>query len=299
MNKPLISIVIPAFNRALIIGETLDSVLTQSYSNWECIIVDDGSTDETLSMVEDYVQRDNRFKSFKRPQDRKKGASPCKNIGLEMAKGDFIQFLDSDDLLEKSKLEEQIKTLQNYSPLTLITCKWGSFSSSSSVRVKTKYRSYRDFKPGVNLLYNFGKYNEYFPPLAYLVSRNLIEKAGKWDETIPNNPNDDGEYFTRILLHAEQVIFCEKASVYYRAGNTERLSLLDEKGKIESIIKSWKLIEDHLKDKYPKIAAVYVENGKRNIYEHIKNSYPEIIEDNYFFFKKVIPFQKRVMRLLG
>lgn len=299
MDKSLISVIIPAFNRASIIGETLDSVLDQSYSNWECIIVDDGSTDNTREVVENYSAGDKRFRYFPRPPERKKGASPCRNYGLEMAKGDYIQFLDSDDLLEKNKFEEQLKVLSAFSNLSIVTCKWGSFSSSSNVRVKTKYRSYWDFKPGVNLLYNFGKYNEYFPPLVYLVSRELIEKSGKWDETIPKNPNDDGEYFTRILMHSEQVIFCERASVYYRAGNTERLSLLDEREKIESVIKSWKLIEDHLKVKYRKIATVYVGNGKRNIYEQIKNSYPEIVEENYSFFRTVIPLKKKVIRFLG
>lgn len=297
MNN-LISVIIPTFNRASLIGETLDSVLSQTYNNWECIIVDDGSTDGTKEAIEVYSTNDKRFKYFQRPTDRKKGASPCRNYGLEMAKGDYIQFLDSDDLLENNKFEEQIKVLSGISDLCLVTCKWGSFSSSSNVRVKTEYRSYRDFEPGVNLLYNFGKHNEYFPPLVYLVSRELIEIAGKWDETIPKNPNDDGEYFTRIILNADRVVFCDTTSVYYRAGNTERLSLLDDREKIDGVIKSWKLIKDHLQEKFPKIAAIYVGNGKRNIYKQIKNAYPEIVEENFFFFKKVIPLRNRLARFL-
>lgn len=297
MNN-LISVIIPTFNRASLIGETLDSVLSQTYNNWECIIVDDGSTDGTKEAIEVYSTNDKRFKYFQRPTDRKKGASPCRNYGLEMAKGDYIQFLDSDDLLENNKFEEQIKVLSGISNLCLVTCKWGSFSSSSNVRVKTEYRSYRDFEPGVNLLYNFGKHNEYFPPLVYLVSRELIEIAGKWDETIPKNPNDDGEYFTRIILNADRVVFCDTTSVYYRAGNTERLSLLDNREKIDGVIKSWKLIKDHLQEKFPKIAAIYVGNGKRNIYKQIKNAYPEIVEENFFFFKKVIPLRNRLARFL-
>lgn len=297
MNN-LISVIIPTFNRASLIGETLDSVLSQTYNNWECIIVDDGSIDGTKEAIEVYSTNDKRFKYFQRPTDRKKGASPCRNYGLEMAKGDYIQFLDSDDLLENNKFEEQIKVLSGISNLCLVTCKWGSFSSSSNVRVKTEYRSYRDFEPGVNLLYNFGKHNEYFPPLVYLVSRELIEIAGKWDETIPKNPNDDGEYFTRIILNADRVVFCDTTSVYYRAGNTERLSLLDNREKIDGVIKSWKLIKDHLQEKFPKIAAIYVGNGKRNIYKQIKNAYPEIVEENFFFFKKVIPLRNRLARFL-
>ena len=298
MNTPLISIIIPTFNRAHLIQETLNSVITQLYSKWECIIVDDGSTDNTKQVVEGYAKKDERFKYFQRPAGRKKGASPSRNYGLEMANGDYIQFLDSDDLLEEKKFQEQIKVLSQYSPVSLVTCKWGSFSSSSSVRVKTKYRSYRDFEPGINLLYNFGKHDEYFPPLVYLVSRELIEKAGKWDETIKNNPNDDGEYFTRIILNTDRVVFCESTSAYYRAGNTGRLSLLDDQEKIRGVIGSWKLIEDHLKEKYRKTAAVYVGNGKKNIYKQIKDSHPEFIDENYSFFKEVIPLKKRLLNFI-
>lgn len=298
MENPLISIIIPTFNRAHLIEETLDSVVAQHYTKWECLIVDDGSTDNTRLVVEDYTTKDSRFKYFQRPAGRKRGASPSRNYGLEMAKGDYFQFLDSDDLLEETKFQEQIKILSQSSSRTLVTCKWGSFSSSSSVRVKTKYSSYRDFNPGIDLLYNFGKHDEYFPPLVYLVSRELIEKAGKWDETITNNPNDDGEYFTRILIHTDRVVFCESTSVYYRAGNTGRLSLLDDQEKIDGVIKSWKLIENHLKEGHRKTAAVYVGNGKKNIYKQIKNSHPEIINENYPFFKEVIPFKKRIFNFI-
>lgn len=295
MDNPLISVIIPVFNRAPLVGETLNSLISQSYKNWECIVVDDGSTDETPVVVEKYVQRDRRFKFFTRPPDRKKGASPCRNLGLDLAQGDFVQFLDSDDLLENTKFEEQIRLLQQFPPLTLVTCKWGSFNSSSSLRVKTKYRSYQNFSPGVNLLYNFGKNDEYFPPIVYLVSRELIKIAGRWDETISNN--DDGEYFNRVLMNTDRVIFCENTSAYYRAGNTDRLSLLDNREKIQSNIESWKLIEEQLKEKHKKIAAVYVGNGKRNIYTQIKDSNPEIIEQHNDFFKEVLPFKNRLKML--
>lgn len=299
MKETLISVITPVFNRSHIIGETLDSLIAQSYTHWECIIVDDGSTDETAAVVGEYVNRDNRFKFFKRPHDRNKGASPCRNIGIERSTGDLIQFLDSDDLLEKTKFEEQLKLLHQSPPLTLVTCKWGSFSSSSSVRVKTRYYSYRNFKPGVELLYNFGKHDEYFPPLVYLVPRKLIDKAGKWDETIPINPNDDGEYFTRVLKHTDRVTFCESTSGYYRAGNTGRLSLLDNSQKINGVIASWKMIEEQLKPNFRKVAEKYVHNGKRNVYDQIKESHPLIVEEHRDFFQEFIRPKNWLKRMIS
>lgn len=108
MNNPLVSIIIPTYNRGHIIGETLDSILIQTYSNWECIIVDDGSTDTTVEVVKQYLAKDKRFQYHKRALDRPKGANACRNYGFELSKGEFIQWFDSDDLMEKTKIEEQI-----------------------------------------------------------------------------------------------------------------------------------------------------------------------------------------------
>ena len=294
MRDCKVSVIIPTYNRSELIGETLESVVSQTYSNWECIVVDDGSTDKTQEVVTAYVARDSRFQFYKRPKLRKRGASACRNYGLEKSTGEFIQFLDSDDILDKTKFEEQIKISKKVSELDVITCKWGSFISSTSVRVKTNYGAYRDFKPGVNLLRNFGKRNEYFPPIVYLTSRKLIESAGEWNENVSHN--DDGEFFTRILLNTNHVSFCETTSAYYRAGNTGRLSLLDDPEKVRSAIRSWKLIEGHLEKEHKKIAAIYVKNGKKNVYEQIRECYPEIINENYSFFKEVIPLNQRLFK---
>jgi glycosyltransferase involved in cell wall biosynthesis len=107
MSNPLISIIIPTYNRAHLIGETLDSVMAQTYTNWECIVVDDGSTDTTDEVLENYVKKDNRFQYFKRPNDRPKGANACRNYGFEVSKGEYILFLDSDDFLELNCLKNR------------------------------------------------------------------------------------------------------------------------------------------------------------------------------------------------
>jgi glycosyltransferase involved in cell wall biosynthesis len=109
----LVSIVIPTFNREHFIAETLDSILSQSYSNWECIIVDDGSLDATEIIIRNYLQKDSRFHFYKRKFGTLKGPSSCRNIGLNAAKGEFVMFLDSDDLLIEFCIEERIKAFEN------------------------------------------------------------------------------------------------------------------------------------------------------------------------------------------
>ncbi len=104
----LISIIIPTFNRAHLIEETLDSVLQQTYEHWECIVVDDGSTDHTIEVLKDYGQKDARFRYFKRPDNLKKGANSCRNYGFEKSEGEFVQWFDSDDIMLPSFLAEKI-----------------------------------------------------------------------------------------------------------------------------------------------------------------------------------------------
>ena len=107
--SPLISIIIPSYNRAHLISETLDSIIAQTYENWECIIVDDGSTDNTLEILGKYRKKDNRFRYYQRPQDRLQGGNAARNYGYEQSTGEYIQWFDSDDLMHPLKLQLKIE----------------------------------------------------------------------------------------------------------------------------------------------------------------------------------------------
>lgn len=113
MATPLVSIIIPTYNRAHLIGETLDSVLAQTYTNWECIVVDDGSTDDTSELLNNYCKKDTRFQYHHRPANRPKGANACRNYGFELSKGEYINWFDSDDLMHYDKLKLQIAGLES------------------------------------------------------------------------------------------------------------------------------------------------------------------------------------------
>lgn len=113
LGKPLISVIIPTFNREEYIREAIDSVIVQSYDNWECIVVDDGSTDNTTSIIKDYQKKDKRIRLLIRDTEPK-GASTCRNIGLNNSRGEYIIFLDSDDCLSGSCLENRLKQALNF-----------------------------------------------------------------------------------------------------------------------------------------------------------------------------------------
>lgn len=106
MKSYLVSIIIPTYNRAHLIGETLDSVIAQTYQNWECIVVDDGSTDYTDELLEFYCTKDHRIQYHNRPNNRRKGANACRNYGFELSEGEYVKWFDSDDLMSVEHLEK-------------------------------------------------------------------------------------------------------------------------------------------------------------------------------------------------
>ena len=105
--RDLVSVITPAFNSGRFVSETINSVLSQTYQNWELIIVDDGSTDETVKIVKSFQEKDNRIKLFE--NESNKGSAFSRNLALRNAKGKWIAFLDSDDVWHPEKLEKQIK----------------------------------------------------------------------------------------------------------------------------------------------------------------------------------------------
>jgi glycosyltransferase involved in cell wall biosynthesis len=133
---PTISIIITSYNRVNLITETLDSVINQTYHNWECIIVDDGSTDGTQNLIANYVKKDQRFVFYQRNR-APKGASCCRNIGIENTKGEYIVFLDSDDIIIDKCLENRIKILNEHPDYDFWVFRTGMFKLNIGDSTKT------------------------------------------------------------------------------------------------------------------------------------------------------------------
>lgn len=109
MFRPLVSIIVPCYNQAQYLDEALQSVLDQTYTNWECIIVNDGSPDNTEEIAKKWVDKDSRFIYLYKENE---GVSSTRNLGIEKAKGEYLQFLDSDDFLNKEKLELSLQQIE-------------------------------------------------------------------------------------------------------------------------------------------------------------------------------------------
>jgi len=275
MIHPLVSIIIPTFNRAKLLKDTLESVIQQSYKNWECIVIDDGSKDNSIALLKGFAENDDRIKYYIRPEKIRKGASSCRNYALNKIRGSFVQYLDSDDIIHEHKIQKQIEKINNQ---TICTCKWGYFSHGELFsRLKYKQRCYRNFNRPVRLLYYFGNYNEFLPLHAYLIPREIINKTGFWKENLGNN--DDAEYISRILVNARKVKFIKDAVVFYRVEGFSTLSGFNTLENAESAILSLKYISDNLSD-FPNTRRKYLDNLKKIIRNKIQDVFPQLYEKN-------------------
>jgi glycosyltransferase involved in cell wall biosynthesis len=217
--KPLVSILIPAFNAEEWIAETLRSARAQTWQRKEIIVVDDGSADQTLTVAR-------RFESdvVRVVIQKHEGAASARNKALSLSRGDYIQWLDADDLLSANKIASQIEALGECArKRILLSSAWAHFM----------YRSYRarfvptalwsDLSAIEWLLRKMGQ-NLYMQTATWLVSRELTAAAGPWDTTLLGD--DDGEYFCRVLLASAGTRFVSDARVYYRVPGPKNLSYI-------------------------------------------------------------------------
>jgi teichuronic acid biosynthesis glycosyltransferase TuaG len=118
-NEALVSIVMPAYNCEKYVVEAINSVLAQTYENWELLVLDDGSKDNTLHIINEFGNKDTRIRPLQ--NEKNMGVSATRNRGIEIASGDWIAFLDSDDMWEPSKLEKQFKVVNEHSAEFIFT----------------------------------------------------------------------------------------------------------------------------------------------------------------------------------
>ncbi len=207
MQKSLVSIIIPTYNRAHLIGATLDSILAQTYSNWECIVVDDGSTDVTSACVMHYCNKDSRFQFLFRPDSRKKGSAASRNIGFEASKGDLIYWLDSDDLLVPNAFETYIQAMTEacdavVARVTQTDLKTGEVLQTNTIQSASLLE---DYYAGLVTFYVCGP----------LWKRGFLEKQQQlFDESL--SILIDWDFTMRMLYQHPNLISLEESLVYYR-----------------------------------------------------------------------------------
>lgn len=190
----MISIIIPTYNRANLIMETLESVSIQSYSNWECIIVDDGSTDNTEQIINDLITKDNRFQFYKRPDNLLKGANSCRNYGFEKAKGEFIQWFDSDDIMLEDFLSTKLNEFTE--DLELVITSGYIWNSEEETKEAIEL-----FHSDVHLFENFVQWKIKVLTPSVLFRKSFLIGKKLFDISIKRG--QEAEFLSRIFFNLE------------------------------------------------------------------------------------------------
>ncbi len=233
--QPLVSILIPAYNAERWIGDAIRSALQQTWPNKEVIVVDDGSTDRSLSVIRSFEPL-----GVKVATQPNQGPVAARNAAYAMARGDYIQWLDADDLLEPGKVAAQLtEVARGVDARTLLSSAWGSFYAMPQKTVFTPSPLWADLSPLEWLLRKM-QHGCFMQTATWLVSRELSEVAGPWDPRML--VDNDGEYFCRVLLASNGVRFVRDARVCYRRPNTRSVSFIGRsRGKMDAHLLSCEL----------------------------------------------------------
>jgi glycosyltransferase involved in cell wall biosynthesis len=216
----------------------VESCLAQTWAAREIIVVNDGSSDDSLAVARRFEPRGVRV-----VDQPNRGASAARNAGLRAAGGDFIQFLDADDILAPDKVARQIAFCAGNPSVQLVSGEWGRFDADPAAADFTPQPNWRDLS-AVEFLQLFFETGAMMHPAAWLARRGLLDSAGPWDEGL--SLNDDGEYFARVMLRAGRIHFCGGARSYYRSNLGGSLSGRKDPRALGSLYRSFELELDYL-----------------------------------------------------
>lgn len=211
-SLPTVSIIIPCYNYARFLDETLSSVQRQDFDDWECLIVDDGSTDNTREIGEAWVRRDARFRYL---HQRNQGVNAARNNGLVNARGGWLRFLDADDLLASFGIEAQLAAQSEYSQTDIVHGHFVFMAHDGSSfyqwsHVRSRIRADDAFG---DLLAAWEK-GLMFPPHTVLYRRECFERWGNWDESLVTH--DDWETLLRFAANGARFSYHNEVIAAYR-----------------------------------------------------------------------------------
>jgi glycosyltransferase involved in cell wall biosynthesis len=222
--KPLVSILIPAYNAEQWIAQTLRSALDQTWPRKEIIVVDDGSRDDTAGTARQFNSKEVSVVSMENG-----GAAAARNHAMRLAQGDYIQWLDADDLLSPNKIERQLASMsESDNRRVLLSAPWAHFYYRTRCARFHPTSLWQDLSPVEWLLRKMGE-NWHMQTATWLTSRELAEAAGPWDTRMISD--DDGEYYCRILLASVGTRFVPEAKVFYRVTSLNRWSYVGSSNK--------------------------------------------------------------------
>lgn len=232
--RPLVSILIPAYNAEKTIVQTLQSAIAQTWPRKEIIVVDDGSMDRTAEIAQRFGPQITVVST------ENQGGPAARNHAYSLSRGDYIQWLDADDLLAPDKIERQLAALRETdSRRILLSSPWGCFYYRTSRARFFPSSLWQDLSP-IEWFMCRMREDAFMQTGCWLTSRYLADTAGPWDPDLL--VNQDGEYFARVLMVSEAVRFVPETAAFYRLSGRNRTSYLGNSDrKRASVLRSLRL----------------------------------------------------------
>ncbi len=210
-----VSVIIPNYNRAAVIGETIKNILCQSLPPHEVIVVDDGSTDNSVSTIKKFANQVTLI------EQKNQGASAARNVGLKVASGDFIQFMDSDDLASLNKLEVQARVLQEQKADIVYGAWTKAWLNNGQVKLQDVVLQQAPLPSSQHPLFWFlTSWSMVFQQC--LVRKSLLDKIGGYREDL--KLYEDGELFVRMLLAGAKLVHESETLTLYRLEDHGKLT---------------------------------------------------------------------------
>lgn len=290
--NPLVSIIIPTYNRAHLISETLNSIIAQTYVEWECIIVDDGSTDNTSVIINEYIKNDKRFQYHHRPENKFKGPSACRNYGFEKAKGEYVNWMDSDDLYFPYALSTWIKQFGKNTDAVVAKLEKIDFNSGNIINE--------------NAIFSENMIEDYFTgKIAFYVcgplwKRSFLNRQEElFDESIRNL--DDWDFNLRMLYQSPYIVYVNFPLIQYRL-HANSLSKEVYKLNFEEVISKFNALEKHLllikKNRKADflVLKIFYKNSCKFI---LRLALVQNNSNKLYFFKKLLITQLQLFDFIG
>lgn len=210
-NNPLVSVIIPCYNQGNFLLDAVNSVLDQTYTNWECIIVNDGSSDNTEDIAKSFTAKDPRIHYFFQAN---KGLPATRNVGIKMAKGQFIQLLDSDDIIRPNKLELQLKTFDESKNADIVYSEFLCFDNESPGKLYSFTNRYIISDNAIDdFIFKWPK-ELILSPHSFLFRKACFDNWGLFDESLRNG--EDWDLYVRFSIHNAKFVFQEGVLALYR-----------------------------------------------------------------------------------
>jgi glycosyltransferase involved in cell wall biosynthesis len=235
--NPIISIITPYYNSGLFLERTIKSIQNQQYSNWELILVDDGSSDNGPEIIAHFAQDDKRVLSFKRPSEGfKSGGRGAKNYGYLQSKGKYVVFFDSDDYMLPNYLSERVCTLEKNSSIDVVFSDFG-WKVSSDLSVKKIYRYHPDFNKDFNILKKTVAFWKSYTDLNFFwVPSNMMWKSSaiqsiKWNES--TTIGEDFEFNSQAILAGLEFMHLNENTWFYMRNELSMMATSENPLQIE------------------------------------------------------------------